>query len=76
MSMGHFTFNYDYNRGCGAMGYSARPASRRLSVRILAVTDLGCKKQVVTAPLLKLGNRCECHGSSEMTIINRCTVSQ
>ena len=27
------------------------------------------QKQVVAAPLPKLGNRYECHGSSEMTII-------
>ena len=30
------------------------------------------QKQVVRAPLLK----CDYHGSSEMTIINRCSVSQ
>ena len=33
-------------------------------------------KQVVTAPIKTLGNKCESHGSSEMTIINGRPVSQ
>ena len=43
----------------------------RLNVRTLVAP-----KQVVTVPLLTLGNGCECHGSSEMTMINGCPVSQ
>ena len=30
------------------------------------------RPKVVTASLTNFGNRCDCHGSSEMTIINRC----
>ena len=33
-------------------------------------------KQGVTAPLQTLNNRCKCHGSSEMNIINGCPLSQ
>ena len=32
--------------------------------------------QAVTAPVPKLGIRCECHGYSKMTIINGCPVSK
>ena len=39
----------------------------------LAATDLSRKKQVMKA--LMLGNRCECHESSEMTIMNGCPMS-
>ena len=52
----------DY-RGDGAVGQSVGPASGRLGIRIQAATDLSRKKLHCQT----LGNRCECHGSSEMT---------
>ena len=65
-------------RGDGAVGLSVRPASGGLGVRIPGATDLIRKRKFVTASLRMIGNWCECHGSSEMTILHvrGCPVSQ
>ena len=47
-----------------------------VKVGILNLSRDSRKKLVVTSPLLNIGNRCECHRSSRMTIINGCPVSQ
>ena len=50
-----------------------RLASGMLVVRIPAARDLSCKKKVSDS---STANRCECHGSSEIAVINGCSVSQ
>ena len=54
------------------------PQAGNLAVRIQAATHLSGKNgsDISTGGCLTLGNRCEYHGSSEMTIINGCPMSQ
>ena len=47
-------------------------ACERFGVRIPALTD-PVKKGIETSTVKR---KCECHGSSKMTIINGCLVSQ
>ena len=63
-------------RWCNRLERSPR-ASGRLDVRILAATDLSplTGSDISTAKRSAIGV-CVCHGSSEMTIINVCPVSQ
>ena len=59
------------NRGGGAVGKSVHLSSGRLGVGILAATDLSRKNRYWQLHCQSLGNRCECHGSSERTIKDR-----
>ena len=42
----------------------------------VTITGEGLQILNYIAPLPKLDNRCDCHGSSEITIINECPMSQ
>ena len=55
----------------GAVGLERYPCMSKLGVQIPAATDQPRQLHCQT-----LGNRCEFDGSSEMTIINGCPVSQ
>ena len=60
------------SRSCGAVGYSIRPESGSLDVRIPAATDLSRLKQVVTAPL----NKCSALSVSVTGQTNKQTNNQ
>ena len=72
----HHSIKWLRNRGGGAVGYNVRPTSRRLGIRIPIATDLNRKNRQWQLHCWTLSNRRECHGSSEMTIINGCPVSK
>ena len=64
------------SRGGAGVGQSVCSASEMLGVRISAATDLSRLNRKWQLHCSMLGIRCECHGSSEMTIINGCSMSQ
>ena len=73
------TMKQEICHGCGAIvGAVGQRSPRKRKVGCLNPSYDRQKQliQVVTAPLSMLGNRCECHGSSALTIINGCPVSQ
>ena len=54
----------------GALGWSVRLASGRLGVRIPSATDLIRQNILWQVHCQTLSNKCVCHGSLEMIIIN------
>ena len=60
----------------GRSGLERRPRKRMVGARIPASIDLSRTNRKWQLHCQTLGNRCECHGSSEMSILNGCPVSQ
>ena len=57
-------------------GLERSPLKRKVWCSIPAATDLSCKNRYWQLHCYTPSVRCECHGSSEMTILNGCPESQ
>ena len=71
-----FVFSFS-KKEIAAVGQWIRAFAPQAGVRIPASTDKSRKnRQGQIHHCLTLGNRCECHRSSDITIVNGCHVSQ
>ena len=71
-----FVIASHYKWSCTRLSKDCYCLSPFSGVRSPVATDLSRKKGSDSSTAKTLGNRCECHGSSEMTIINGRPVSQ